>query len=121
MAIGIDDDTVTQLIAMGAPPDVIEAARSTASNKKQPTSTQVDFELWPENLESMAFYLNHVQHQWVIVAGFDSAHYAGLNHPGIESSLNMLHIKGGKRRLLYQDMCVIEAAAKPILNKPKKE
>ncbi|WP_430229943.1 DUF1799 domain-containing protein [Nitrosomonas communis] len=106
----IDQDVIDALIAMGAPPDVIESTQTQASGE-----TDTDCEIWPENEEAFMLF-NSLATQWRI--SFTGS-FIGLNYPSIESSMNMLGTKKKRKAELFNDIKIMERAALPILNRKK--
>lgn len=104
-----DDNVIQGLIAFGAPDAVIEAARRNMQNNDD------HCEVWPENWQSVLFYLA-VRTQWIISA---AGGYVGLNYIAIEAAMRIKAIRKPKMKTLFNDLQIIEHTMLPLLNKPK--
>lgn len=113
--MNIDASVIKSLIAAGAPDDVIEKVQK---NNKRPDDF---FDVWPENWESLCFFLS-VQNHWVVVSGINGREYISLNYPSIESVIRTFNpVKKNKRAALYRDLRIVELAALEVLNSPRKD
>lgn len=102
---------IDALLAMGAPPDVIEATQKQASGE-----TENDCEVWAENETVFRVFLA-LRRSWQI-DGMSGRCY-GLDRPAIESTLNMMGIKRKHQPEMLALLMIMEDAALPILNKKK--
>jgi hypothetical protein len=109
----VSEDIVTQLINLGAPDDVIAAARDKCQ------ALDEDCLVWEENWQAVLFFLE-ISHQWLIVSGMGGLHYIGLNYPAIESVIRTFApVPRSARAALWSDLRVLERAALEVLNLPK--
>ncbi|MGZ9027382.1 MAG: DUF1799 domain-containing protein [Telluria sp.] len=107
------DDVVAQLEAHGAPPEVIEAARS-----RNAAVAPVDdaFEVWPENWTSVSLFLN-LESQWDIVSGMGGFAYVGIKYEVVPEQMDRLRIPRRKRPEFWDDLALMERTALPLKNK----
>ncbi|NML62270.1 DUF1799 domain-containing protein [Massilia sp. RP-1-19] len=111
------DDIVDQLVALKAPPDVIEAARDRAQARRGGAAAANDtFDVWPENWTSVQLFLN-VSTQWDVVAGMSGLIYMGLKYEIVPEQMDRLRIARKKRADMWGDLSLMERAALPLLNK----
>lgn len=110
MPTAIDDDIVAQLEVLGAPDDVIAAARASI------TPVDLDCHVWEENWDTVMFFIE-VGTQWRLEMGMAGLAYFGLEYRSVESVMNMLQIDLALRPDLFRGLRVMECAALPLLNK----
>ncbi|MDF3024802.1 MAG: protein of unknown function phage-related protein [Alphaproteobacteria bacterium] len=106
-AAAVDDNVIAGMEAMGAPPEVIEEARRRAEPEEEICW------VYEENWESVLFFFD-LQTQWV-VAGMGG--YIGLNYAGAEAAIRLNEVPRNKRKPLFADIRIMEAAAMKVLNK----
>lgn len=94
---------------MGAPPEVIEAARRKAEPEEEVCW------VYEENWNSVLFFFACAT-QWVV----SMSGRTGLNYPGVESVMRMHGTKRKDRKALFADVQVMEFAALEVLNKKEK-
>lgn len=99
---------VEQLKAFGQAASVPALLASRAAVPREPDV----FEVWPENAESVRFFLL-CERQWIIVP---MGGYLSMNWPAIEIALNRL--KPTDPDAVFADLIEMERAALPILNEP---
>jgi hypothetical protein len=100
---------VEQLKAFGQAAAVPALLASRASVPREPDV----FEVWPENAESVRFFLLCCR-QWIIAP---MGGYLSLSWPSIDIALNRL--KPADPDAIFADLIEMEAAALPILNEPR--
>lgn len=112
----LDDAALKNLRAAGAPPEII----AQAENKKSTSDVDVDdFEVWPENWESLLFFIR-ISNCWRIVDGLNGREFVGLDFCQIESVVRLFGFTSEKNdSALYDDLCIIEEEAKKVLNKKR--
>ena len=92
---------------MGAPPEVIEEARRRAQPEEDVCW------VYEENWQSVLFFFA-LQTQWKI-GGMGG--YIGLDYAGVEAAMRLNEIPRSKRKALFADIHIMEAAAMKVLNK----
>lgn len=94
---------VESLQQLGAPLEVIEAAREQAGSD--------DFEVLPENWETVQIFL-HLATCWSTVAlGLGGSARYGIPATEIESTLRLWGARGSKRKELFLSLRMMEQAA----------
>lgn len=96
----------------GASPEQIAQLKA-----KQPVQDS-DFEVWPENWDSFAFFCRLVT-QWNIVVGMESSQRTGLNYAAVEASMRMQSIAKKSQAALFEDIQLMEQAALHVYNSKK--
>ncbi|MBY0240756.1 MAG: DUF1799 domain-containing protein [Burkholderiaceae bacterium] len=107
----MDDDVIAQLVKLGAPDHVIDAAR----NKSQPVD--VDFLVWEENWQAVTLFLA-LKTQWRMAVSMAGLHYFGIEYASAYALLDARQIAPGDREALMDALRLMEDAALPLLNKP---
>lgn len=98
---------VESLQQLGAPPEVIEAAREQAGSD--------DFEVLPENWETVQLFL-HLSTSWSTVpVGLGGAARFGIPATEIESTLRMWGARGPSRKQLFLNLRTMEQAALEVI------
>lgn len=105
-------NVVQQLVDLGAPPEVIAAARA----KVDAVPVTRDFGVWEENWTSVRLFRN-LGTQWIVVAGMCGVRYMGINYDVVEGQMRRLRIPPKKWPEYWDDLDVMEKAALPLLNK----
>jgi hypothetical protein len=105
----VDSDIVAQLRLLGAPDDVIEAARAPV------LPVIVDFMVWEENWRTVSLFLG-LATQWRVHIGMAGAHYQGLDYVAVEAALRLEGVPRRDRPDLFHDLQAMERAALPLLN-----
>lgn len=77
---------------------------------------QGDWELSPDEWPAWEV-LQACWTNWRIVAGFNSAHYEGIDYSSMESAIRLLGIKRTKHREVFWMVRVMEDEARKWLNK----
>lgn len=95
------DEIADDLKAMGASPEMIRAAQETSPN--------LDFEVWPENWDTVAMFMR-LQTQWVPSMGG----MVGLNYQSVEFLFRIEGIEN--QREMLEDLHIMEVSALQILN-----
>lgn len=98
------------LIAMNAPPDVIDRAKARFTGQDSQ-----DCEIWPENLQAYELF-EMLATQWRIT---DAGFYIGIDYPSVQASMAMIGIKAKQRSTLFEDIRTMERAALQVLNRKK--
>ncbi len=107
----MNSDIVQQLVNLGAPPDVIDAARG----KAEAAPATRDFGVWEENWDSVRLFRN-LGTQWIVAVGMAGARYLGINYGVVECQLRRLGIPRKQWPAFWDDLDVMERAALPLLN-----
>ena len=99
------------LAAWGLPPDAFEGLET----------EEAHCEIWEENWDTLMVFLA-CQTQWKkeIPAMSGQILWHGLEYPAVEVVLRLKGFKGKMAMEIFEGIQVMEAAALPILNKPKK-
>lgn len=98
----------------GAPPDVIAAAR------KQQQPSIHDFYVWPENWDSLDFFIQ-LNTQWNVVSGMGGERVSGLNYQAVEAMMRIKSIPRNKKESLFNDLRLMENAALEVLQIQREE
>lgn len=91
---------------MGAPEDVIEAARAVEKQED-------DFYVWKENWAAVLIFLG-LATQWRLGA---TGRYIGLDYAAVQAVMNMRCVKKFSRKALFNDIQIMEYAALDVLRK----
>lgn len=83
----------------------------------QPSIDTDVFEVWPENAQAVEIFTYYLATQWRMVAGMSVA-AIGLDYAKVWRLLRDLRVP--KRRAMFEDLVVMERAALPVLNRPRK-
>lgn len=100
----IDKDVIEGMIAAGFPDEKIAAARSQEKEE--------EFEVWPDNWRAVDLF-RCLGTQWHISP---IGRLMGLDYFRVESAMNLRMIPRGRRRKLFADIQLMEAAALDYLN-----
>lgn len=109
----MSDDVVTQLIALNAPPEVVEAARARAGVGDQ---GEAAFEVWEENWTAVMLFRN-LGTQWEIVSGMAGMIYLGLKNEVVPEQMDRLRISRRDRPQYWDALDLMVRAALPLMNK----
>jgi hypothetical protein len=99
------------LAAWGLPPDAFEGLENDEEH----------CEVWEENWDTVMVFLA-CQTQWrkEIPAMAGQVLWHGLDYSGVEVVIRLKGFKGKKAEEIFEGIQVMEVAAMPLLNKPKK-
>ncbi|GAA5231746.1 hypothetical protein GCM10025795_02320 [Verticiella sediminum] len=93
------------LTKAGAPPEVLEQVRRSAG------SSGGDFEVWPDNWESVSWFCDVVGTSWRYIGGMGPVQRTGLDYTAVTALLRELVPKKRRRRELLEDLRLMERAA----------
>lgn len=79
-----------------------------------------EFVVWADNWPTMTLFLT-LQTQWRIVQSMAGGAWTGLDYAAAGATMEILGIPRAERAPLFADLCLMERAALPILNKPKEK
>jgi hypothetical protein len=111
----MSDDIVGQLLAAKAPPAVIDAARK----RIEVAPVDQDFHVWPENWNAVQLFLK-LSTQWDVRVGMAGAAYIGIRYESVPGQMARLRILPEEQPDYWDYLELMERAALPLLNKPKK-
>lgn len=107
----LDEGLIPQLEAFGAPDEIVEHARRRKSD--------VDFEVFPDNWQTVAVFLN-LSSQWRIIAGMGGATYQGIEFASIEPCLRLMGVKVKKWPAIFRSLVVMAGEAAAVINERNK-
>ncbi|NYT38869.1 hypothetical protein ERD78_18870 [Allopusillimonas soli] len=109
----IPDDTVlAALLAAGAPPEVIAAARGAQRHEQTE-----HFEVWPENWQSVELFLDLATSWTWLSGGLTVPARLGLPATQVQAAIRMLGLRGSNRTQAYRDVRTMESAVLEELSK----
>ena len=73
------------------------------------------FDVFEDNWLSFSLFCE-MKTQWDVIAGMGGVHYGGIKYPSLESAMRMRRIPFADRARLFQDVRLMEEAAKSVLN-----
>jgi hypothetical protein len=98
---------VRQLQQMGAPEDVVQAAKA--------QTVESECHVFPDCWQAVELFLTF-QSQWRIAVGAGGAIYQGLDFSAIEPGLRLLNIKKKDRAQLFKDLVLMSDEAASVIN-----
>ena len=96
--------------------DPDQARAANAHSAPQPQAPQGDYELPPELWDAWRCFV-HTWHQWRVVAGFAAVWYEGIDQAALLACMEMLEIKRKHRERVFQQVLILERAARELRNK----
>lgn len=81
--------------------------------------TDQDFHVWQENWTALQLFLK-LETQWAMEVGMAGAVYTGLKYEAVEPQMRRLRISPDDWPEYWDYLELMEHAALPLLNKPKK-
>lgn len=100
---------MANLIALGAPGVVVQAARAEASG------TSSVYDVWADNMQSFEVFIDLATSWDWLGGGMEAPTRAGIRASEIESALRMTGIRGSRRAEVYRDVRIMERAAIEVL------
>lgn len=103
-----DQHVIDSLIELGAPQDVIAAAKRGVVSD--------DYEIWPENLDALNVFLDlGSSWDWVALPG-GGALRVGIRATEIVATLRIFGFRRARRAKLFRDIRAMERAALDVMN-----
>jgi len=73
------------------------------------------FDVYEENWLSFSLFCE-METQWEVIAGMGGVHYSGIKYPSLESAMRLRRVPLNDRARIFQDVRLMERAAKSVLN-----